>query len=70
MVDGYACGNCNIGFPTRKQRNEHMVEAHDSPFVEGDERDIQDSIAFAKVKNAKGNNKALTRLIDAGRSVE
>lgn len=69
MTDGYVCANCNVGFPTRKERTKHMVEVHDSPFVEGEERDIQDSIVFAKAQEQKGNNKSITRLKDAGREV-
>lgn len=66
MVDGYACANCNIGFKTRRERNNHMVDAHNSPFVEGDDRDINDSKARSSEKK---NTKAQEALRDAGHEV-
>jgi len=66
MVDGYACGNCSIGFKTRRERTQHMIDAHNSPFVEGDDRDINESKDHA---TKKGNVKAKEALRDAGHEV-
>ena len=39
---GYKCGNCNIDFSTKKEWLDHLQDAHNSVFLEGD----SDSIAY------------------------
>lgn len=34
------CGNCNIDFRNKKQLVRHMLDVHESPFVDGSE-DLQ-----------------------------
>ena len=50
----YKCGSCNEEFDNLKAQVEHMVEKHNSPFTEGDEKLIRMSINHAvKTKNTK-----------------
>lgn len=50
---GYKCGNCGIDFPNKKQIVEHMIDVHNSPFVEGDESMINMSKKHINKDNAK-----------------
>jgi transcription elongation factor Elf1 len=36
----FKCGNCGQEFLTRKELVHHMIDVHNSPFIEGEERDI------------------------------
>ena len=56
---GYKCANCGIDFPDRRKIVEHMIDSHDSPYVEGDERMIAYSEEYAKKQN---NTEALKHL--------
>lgn len=49
----YKCGNCNVEFLTRKALNKHMVEVHNSIFLEGDERDIKGTQDIVKASPEK-----------------
>lgn len=50
---GYKCGNCGIDFPTKKEQVEHMVNVHNSPFLEGEEREKKMSKTFLVKKGVK-----------------
>lgn len=50
---GYKCANCGIDFPAKRQLVEHMIDVHNSPFVEGDEKMISMSKAHIGKDNAK-----------------
>lgn len=55
---GFKCGNCGIDFPTKKELVEHMIEVHNSPFYDGDEKMIQMSKDHL-VKSDKSNKAVL-----------
>lgn len=49
---GYKCG-CGAEFDNQKSLVEHMVDAHNSPFLSGDVKLVKMGIAHAvKTKNA------------------
>lgn len=47
---GYKCGCCNVDFPTRKGLNEHMVDVHNSVYLEGAQIDIDQTKEHAQKK--------------------
>lgn len=51
---GFKCGNCGIDFPTKIELVEHMIDAHNSPFYDGDEKMITMSKNHLK-KSTKSN---------------
>lgn len=57
---GFKCG-CGAEFDNQKSLVEHMIEAHNSPFVSGDDKLVKMSIRIAKAKN---NENALRKLRD------
>lgn len=57
---GYKCG-CGAEFDNQKSLVEHMVEAHNSPFVSGEEKLIQMSLKHA-IKT--GNENVLRKMRD------
>jgi len=48
---GYKCGNCNIDFSTKKEWLDHLQDAHNSVFLEGDKESIDYHESRAKQKN-------------------
>jgi len=57
---GYRCG-CGAEFDNKKEWVAHMVNAHNSPFLEGD-KDLIDLSIKESVKS--GNENALRKLRD------
>lgn len=57
----YSCGNCGLDHQTKKQLVQHMVDVHNSPFLEGDDGHIKMSKARAQ---EKGNAKALAMIAE------
>lgn len=55
---GFKCGNCNIEFSTRKEWLDHLVDVHNSPIIEGEERDINYCKRKLEEMKNKGNAKA------------
>lgn len=60
---GFKCGNCGIDFPTKKELVEHMIDVHNSPFYDGDEKLISMSKAHLDKSN-KSNKAQLTELFE------
>lgn len=58
----YKCGNCGIEFANKAELVEHMIEVHNSPFIEGDYAELSDKMLvkknraelIAKVSKARG----------------
>lgn len=48
---GYKCGNCNIEFSNKREFVEHNLDAHNSPFIEGDFSDVSDNILDKRAKD-------------------
>lgn len=59
---GYKCGNCGIDFPSKREIVEHMLDVHNSPYIEGTLSDVSDKIIQARAndtahtKNAESKN--------------
>lgn len=47
---GFKCTNDGTEFPTKQQLVNHMINVHNSPFLEGDEVLVQLSIETVKTK--------------------
>ncbi len=47
----YKCGNCNIEFANKREFIEHMIDVHNSPFIEGDFSAESDKILAQREKN-------------------
>lgn len=58
---GFKCG-CGAEYDNQKSLVAHMIDAHSSPFVSGDEKLIKLSVRLAKEKN---NSDALRKLREA-----
>lgn len=58
------CGNCNIDFKSKKQGVRHMLEVHESAFVDGSEdlQKIQEELA--------SENKEYSTIIEKSRLEE
>ena len=63
MVDGYACGTCNKGFPSKRAIVEHMVKEHDSPYIEGD----KEMVEWSKTIATQDKNERALRSISTAR---
>jgi len=52
---GYACANCGVDFPTRREIIEHMAEKHNCTYLEGDFKDLSEKLLSKKTddKSAK-----------------
>ncbi len=48
---GYKCGNCNIDFSCKRDMIEHMIDSHNSPFIEGDFSQESDKILDKRIKD-------------------
>jgi len=57
----YSCANCNIDHQTKKALVNHMIDVHNSPFLEGDEKHVKLSKDRAQ---EKGNAKALAMIAE------
>lgn len=56
---GYKCATCGQDFMSLREQVEHMIVAHHSPFLTGDERAVKLSIKIAKEKNDEKSLKLL-----------
>jgi hypothetical protein len=45
------CANCNITFSTKRELIEHMLDVHNSPFIEGDIASFSDKILDKRIKD-------------------
>lgn len=63
----FDCASCSISNASRKALVEHMIEKHDSPFLDGDERLIALSLAHVK---AKKDERLLQKFRDNGNEVD
>lgn len=54
---GYKCASCGVDFPNKKLIVEHMINVHNSPFVEGDSTmvELSKSVIKGKTTEEKSN---------------
>lgn len=66
----YGCSSCGIENTSPKELVRHMVEKHDSPFLEGDERLIALSAQVVRELNDKNKSAKLAeKFADHGRVI-
>lgn len=56
----YKCGDCGKEHASRKEWLTHIIEAHNSVILDGEERDIELCKKILNEKIAKGDSKAQT----------
>jgi len=69
---GYKCGNCNVEFQNKREFVEHMLDVHNSPFIEGDFSDASDKILDERDKDGntkQSNAKALKEKVKYARGL-
>jgi len=59
---GYNCGNCRIEFSNKRELVEHMLDAHNSPFIEGDLSEASDKILLQRANDNQHPKNGLAKV--------
>lgn len=66
----YACSNCVVEFDNPKSLVDHMVEKHDSPFLDGSPKLVDLSVARVTAeKDAGKKSKYVEKFANHGRVI-